>query len=68
MELRGLWWTNVLNLALPPQRHKPDTRLEHQDPVSHTAEGEVRVPSLKLCLSLPGLTEVVEQASEVPLF
>ena len=38
MELGGLWWTNVLNLALPPQSLRPDTRLEHQDPVSHTAQ------------------------------
>ena len=34
VELGGLWWTNVLNSALPPQRHSPDTQLEHQDPVS----------------------------------
>ena len=34
----GLWWTSVLNSALPPQRHSSDTRLEHQDPVSHTAK------------------------------
>ena len=34
----GLWWTNVLNLALPPKRLRPDTRLEHQDPVSHKAQ------------------------------
>ena len=33
----GLWWSNVLNLALLPQRLRPDTRLEHQDPVSHMA-------------------------------
>ena len=38
MELGGLWWTHVLNSALPPQRHMPDTRPEHQDPVSHTAQ------------------------------
>ena len=38
MELGGLWWTSVLNLALPPQRHKADTRPEHQDPVSHMAQ------------------------------
>ena len=36
MELGGLWWTNVLNLALPPQRLRPDAQLEH--PVSHTAQ------------------------------
>ena len=24
--LGGLWWTSVLNLALPPQRLRPDTR------------------------------------------
>ena len=33
----GLWWSSVLNSALPPQRLRPDTRPEHQDPVSHTA-------------------------------
>ena len=33
-----LWWTSVLNSALPPQRHRPDTRLEHEDPVSHMAQ------------------------------
>ena len=38
MELGGLWWNNVLNSALPPQRHRPDTWPEHQDPVSHTAQ------------------------------
>ena len=27
----GLWLTNVLNSALPPQRLRPDTRPEHQD-------------------------------------
>ena len=27
----GLWWTNVWNSALPPQRLRPDTRPEHQD-------------------------------------
>ena len=38
MEPGGLWWTNVLNLAVSPQRHRPDTWPEHQDPVSHTAQ------------------------------
>ena len=38
MEPGGLWWTNVLNSALPPQRHRPDTQPEHQDPVSHMAQ------------------------------
>ena len=37
MKLGSLWWTNVLNSALPPQRLRPDTQLEHQDPVSHMA-------------------------------
>ena len=32
----GLWWTNVLHSALPPQRHRPDSWLEHQDPVSYS--------------------------------
>ena len=40
LELGGLWWTNVLKLALPPQRHRPDTRPEHQDPVSHMAQNK----------------------------
>ena len=35
--LGGLWWSNVLNSAPPPQRLRPDTQPEHQDPVSHTA-------------------------------
>ena len=39
MGLGGLLWSNVLNLALLPQRLRPDTRPEHQDPVSHTAAG-----------------------------
>ena len=34
----SLWWSNVLNLVLPPQRLRPDTWPEHQDPVSHTAQ------------------------------
>ena len=38
MEPGGLWWTNVLNSALPPQSHRPDTQPEHKDPVSHTAQ------------------------------
>ena len=38
MEMGGLWWTNVLNSALPAQRHRSDTWLEHQDPVSHTVQ------------------------------
>ena len=38
MEPGGLWWTNVLNSALPPKRQSPDTRPEHEDFVSHTAE------------------------------
>ena len=38
MEPGGLWWTNDLNSALPPQRLRPDTQPEHQDPVSHMAQ------------------------------
>ena len=34
----GLWWSNVLNPALPPQRLRPDTRPEHQDPVIYMAQ------------------------------
>ena len=33
---------NVLNSVLPPERHWPDTWLEHQDPVSHTAQKKGR--------------------------
>ena len=40
MELGGLWWTNVLNLALPTQRHSPDAWLEHQEPVIHMAQNK----------------------------
>ena len=40
VKLGCLWWTNVLNLALPPQRHSPDAWLEHQDPVIHTAQNK----------------------------
>ena len=40
VELGCLWWTNVLNVALPPQWHRPDTQLEHQDPVSHMAQNK----------------------------
>ena len=35
--LGGLCWSNVVNSALPLQRLRPDTWLEHQDPVSHMA-------------------------------
>ena len=42
VEPGGLWWTNVLNSALLLQRHQPDTRLEHQDPVNHTAQKKGR--------------------------
>ena len=38
MEPGGLWWTNVLISALLPQRLRPDTWPEHQDPVNHTAQ------------------------------
>ena len=36
MEPGGLWWTNVLNSALAPQRLRPDPWPEHEDPVNHT--------------------------------
>ena len=35
--LGGLWLSNALNSALPPQRLRPDTSPEHRDPFSHTA-------------------------------
>ena len=38
--LGGLWWANVLNSALPPQRLRPDSRPEHQDHISHTSQKE----------------------------
>ena len=34
----ALWWTNVLILAPPTLRLRPDTWTEFQDPVSHTAQ------------------------------
>ena len=34
----GLWCSSVLNLPLPPQSLRPDTRLEHQDPVRHMTQ------------------------------
>ena len=40
MELGGLLWTNVLNLALPPQRHSPDAWLEQQEGVIHTTQNK----------------------------
>ena len=40
MELGGLLWISVLKLALPPQRHSPDTWLEHQEPFIHTAQNK----------------------------
>ena len=40
MELGGLFWTSVLNLALPPQRHSPDAWLEHKEPVIHMAQNK----------------------------
>ena len=40
VELVGLWWTIVLYSALPPQRHRPDSRLEHQDLVIHMAQNK----------------------------
>ena len=51
MEPGGLWWTNVLISALPPQSHRPDTRLEHQDPVSHTAWLTPCIVMISLCAS-----------------
>ena len=32
-----LWWSDVLDSALPPQRLRPDPGPGHQDPASHTA-------------------------------
>ena len=40
VELGGVLWTNVLNLALPPQKHRSDAWLEHQGPVIHTAQNK----------------------------
>ena len=40
MELGVLWWTNVLNLALPPQRHSLDAWVEHQEPVIRMAQNK----------------------------
>ena len=51
MELGGLWWTNALYLALPPQRHSLEAWLEHQEPVIHTAAGVGESPEE---VELPG--------------
>ena len=53
MGLGGLWWSNVLNLALLPKRLWPDTWPEHQDPVSHTESMWLWPSNLtSLCLSV----------------
>ena len=44
----GLWWSSVLNSALPPQTLRPDTRTGHQDSVSTRLAVRSR-----LCASLP---------------
>ena len=38
MGLGGFWWSNVLDLALPPWRLRPDTQLAHQVPASYVAQ------------------------------
>ena len=38
MALGVLWGSNVLDSVLPPQRLRPDTQPQHQDPVSHMAQ------------------------------
>ena len=43
MGLGGLGWSKVLKSAFPPQRLRPDSRPEHQDPVSHTTFGKSEV-------------------------
>ena len=40
MELGGVLWTSVLNLALLPQWHRRDAWLEHQASVHHTAQNK----------------------------
>ena len=40
LELGGLLWTTVPNLALLPQRHSPDAWLEHQEPVIHMTQNK----------------------------
>ena len=52
MGLGGLWWSNVLNSALPPQTLRPDTRPGHQDPVSHTVIMKLEVAKMYICKSL----------------
>ena len=42
MGLGGFSWSNVLDSTVPPQRLKPDTWLEHQDPASHTAQKKMK--------------------------
>ena len=57
-----LWWSNVLNSALPPQRLRPDTRPEHQDPVSHTA---MSVLNVKPAQQLPGSQSPIIKCQEI---
>ena len=40
VELGCLLWTNILKVALPPQRHSPDAWLEHQEPVIYTSQNK----------------------------
>ena len=38
MGLGDLWWSSVLDSALPPQRLRPDAWPEDKDPASHMAQ------------------------------
>ena len=38
MRPEGLWWSNVLDSAHPPQRLRLDTQPEQQDPASTCSE------------------------------
>ena len=40
VELGGILWTSVLQLALPPQRHSLDVWLEHQEPFIHMVQNK----------------------------
>ena len=62
MELGGLLWTRILNLALPPQWQSPDAFLEHQEPVLHKAPNK-REERKKIYIYFPFFCDLYAYAS-----
>ena len=64
----GLWWSSFLNLALPPWRLRPDSSLEHQDPVSHTAqkkrEKKERKQQVKIVFKLKKIIKINKSTND----